>query len=212
MKTGGALACLQPGHWGLVQPGGLRPGRGQPQPRAPPVPPGERSPAGAEQRQQGRTHPHLARRHHATSDPEPPQSPAHRIVARQHQLQDPKEHTRQGPAVFTLAGKCCQPVCVGGGGGGGVSLLIENAVLFQFLNMWTKQDSHDLENPSLTSTPVCSQKAILSTPLQRDKTPLTQKENSAWVTRPTSAAAPPFKSSPVMYIYFFFLFFYLIEI
>ena len=51
---------------------------------------------------------------------------------------------------------------------------------FQFLNMWTKQDSHDLENPSLTSTPVCSQKAIVTTPLQRDKTPLTQKENSMW--------------------------------
>lgn len=62
---------------------------------------------------------------------------------------------------------------------GGGNLLIGDMVLFQFLNMWTKQDSHDLENPSLTSTPVCSQKAVLSTPLQRDKTPLTQKENSA---------------------------------
>ncbi|CAN9512577.1 unnamed protein product [Ophioblennius macclurei] len=52
----------------------------------------------------------------------------------------------------------------------------------QFLNMWTKQDSHDLENPSLTSTPVCSQRAIVTTPLQRDKTPLTQKENLVFVT------------------------------
>lgn len=52
---------------------------------------------------------------------------------------------------------------------------------FQFLNLWTKQDTLDLENPSLTSTPVCSQKAIVTTPLHRDKTPLTQKESSVYV-------------------------------
>ncbi|XP_062842774.1 v-myb avian myeloblastosis viral oncogene homolog-like 2b isoform X2 [Trichomycterus rosablanca] len=52
----------------------------------------------------------------------------------------------------------------------------------QFLNLWTKHDAFDLEMPSLTSTPVCSQKAIVTTPLHRDKTPLTQKENSVFIT------------------------------
>uniref|UniRef100_A0AAZ3PRI2 V-myb avian myeloblastosis viral oncogene homolog-like 2b n=1 Tax=Oncorhynchus tshawytscha TaxID=74940 RepID=A0AAZ3PRI2_ONCTS len=53
----------------------------------------------------------------------------------------------------------------------------------QFLNMWTKQDNFELENPSLTSTPVCNQKSGVTTPLHRDKTPLTQKENSVCASK-----------------------------
>ncbi|XP_067904565.1 v-myb avian myeloblastosis viral oncogene homolog-like 2b isoform X2 [Heterodontus francisci] len=52
----------------------------------------------------------------------------------------------------------------------------------QFLNFWTKQDNLDLENPSLTSTPVCNQKIIVTAPLQRDYTPKVQKENSVFRT------------------------------
>uniref|UniRef100_A0A6Q2ZHC2 V-myb avian myeloblastosis viral oncogene homolog-like 2b n=1 Tax=Esox lucius TaxID=8010 RepID=A0A6Q2ZHC2_ESOLU len=76
----------------------------------------------------------------------------------------------------------------------------------QFLNMWTKQDNFELENPSLTSTPVCSQKSAVTTPLHRDKTPLTQKENSVFITpnhksnlETTPRTPTPFKNAMEKY-------------
>ncbi|EHB14251.1 Myb-related protein B [Heterocephalus glaber] len=45
----------------------------------------------------------------------------------------------------------------------------------QFLNFWNKQDTLELESPLLTSTPGCSQKVVVTTPLHRDKMPLHQK-------------------------------------
>ncbi|XP_062928263.1 transcriptional activator Myb isoform X1 [Mobula hypostoma] len=50
----------------------------------------------------------------------------------------------------------------------------------QFLNT-SSSDHLEVESPALTSTPVCNQKIIL-TPLHRDQTPKTQKENDAFRT------------------------------
>ncbi|XP_072105634.1 transcriptional activator Myb isoform X8 [Mobula birostris] len=53
-------------------------------------------------------------------------------------------------------------------------------LLDSFLNT-SSNDHLEVESPALTSTPVCNQKIIL-TPLHRDQTPKTQKENDAFRT------------------------------
>ncbi|XP_062980711.1 transcriptional activator Myb isoform X1 [Elgaria multicarinata webbii] len=52
----------------------------------------------------------------------------------------------------------------------------------QFLNTSSSQDSLDLDNPTLTSTPLCSHKVTVTTPLHRDQAFKTQKENNLFRT------------------------------
>uniref|UniRef100_A0AAX7SGJ1 V-myb avian myeloblastosis viral oncogene homolog-like 1 n=1 Tax=Astatotilapia calliptera TaxID=8154 RepID=A0AAX7SGJ1_ASTCA len=61
----------------------------------------------------------------------------------------------------------------------------------------------NLENPALTSTPVCGQRCLLNTPLQKDTTPKHQKENDGsrtpkfckTVMTPTPRTPTPFKNA-----------------
>nr|XP_020635311.1 transcriptional activator Myb isoform X1 [Pogona vitticeps]XP_020635321.1 transcriptional activator Myb isoform X2 [Pogona vitticeps] len=52
----------------------------------------------------------------------------------------------------------------------------------QFLNTSSSQESLDLDNPTLTSTPLCTHKVTVTTPLHRDQAFKTQKENNIFRT------------------------------
>ncbi|XP_065589390.1 transcriptional activator Myb isoform X1 [Cyrtonyx montezumae] len=52
----------------------------------------------------------------------------------------------------------------------------------QFLNTSSNHENLNLDNPALTSTPVCGHKMAVTTPFHRDQTFKTQKENHAFRT------------------------------
>ncbi|XP_069477234.1 myb-related protein A [Ambystoma mexicanum] len=52
----------------------------------------------------------------------------------------------------------------------------------QFFNIYSGNEQLNLENPSFTSTPICGQKVLITTPLHKDITPTNQKENAGFRT------------------------------
>ncbi|KAK1172750.1 hypothetical protein AOXY_G5408 [Acipenser oxyrinchus oxyrinchus] len=72
----------------------------------------------------------------------------------------------------------------------------------QFFNI-SGNENFNLDNPALTSTPVCGQKYLVTTPLQKEMTPKGQKENAGFRTpkirksilAPTPRTPTPFKNA-----------------
>ncbi|KAJ8413370.1 hypothetical protein AAFF_G00093660 [Aldrovandia affinis] len=72
----------------------------------------------------------------------------------------------------------------------------------QFFNI-SGNEHLNLDNPALTSTPVCGQKCLLNTPIQKEMTPKHQKENAGFRTPkirksilgPTPRTPTPFKNA-----------------
>ncbi|XP_015208871.1 myb-related protein A isoform X3 [Lepisosteus oculatus] len=72
----------------------------------------------------------------------------------------------------------------------------------QFFNI-SGNENLNLDNPALTSTPVCGQKCFITTPIQKDMTPKHQKENAGFRTPkirkslmgPSPRTPTPFKNA-----------------
>uniref|UniRef100_A0A8B9ZIY3 MYB proto-oncogene like 1 n=1 Tax=Anas platyrhynchos TaxID=8839 RepID=A0A8B9ZIY3_ANAPL len=52
----------------------------------------------------------------------------------------------------------------------------------QFFNTCSGNEQFNLENPAFTSTPICGQKVLITTPLHKEMTPKDQKENVGFRT------------------------------
>ncbi|OXB55145.1 hypothetical protein ASZ78_001376 [Callipepla squamata] len=52
----------------------------------------------------------------------------------------------------------------------------------QFFNTCSGNEQFNLENPAFTSTPICGQKVLITTPLHKETTPKDQKENAGFRT------------------------------
>ncbi|XP_065441742.1 myb-related protein A isoform X1 [Chrysemys picta bellii] len=52
----------------------------------------------------------------------------------------------------------------------------------QFFNTCSGNEPFNLENPAFTSTPICGQKVLITTPLHKEMTPKDQKENAGFRT------------------------------
>ncbi|XP_038248545.1 myb-related protein A isoform X2 [Dermochelys coriacea] len=52
----------------------------------------------------------------------------------------------------------------------------------QFFNTCSGNEHFNLENPAFTSTPICGQKVLITTPLHKEMTPKDQKENAGFRT------------------------------
>ncbi|XP_042302486.1 transcriptional activator Myb isoform X2 [Sceloporus undulatus] len=65
-----------------------------------------------------------------------------------------------------------------------------------FLNTSSSQESLDLDNPPITSTPLCTHKVTVTTPFHRDQAFKTQKENSVLSFRTPAIKRSILESSP----------------